>query len=175
LKEKAIKDFHSNLQIILKNINIDPEQVEREILEFKNSSQDDNNQIQISEHDNNQVDNLSNRTIEHLQPISNNNHLNLQNNQDSKILKSNEYNTNNNQEQDNNEKDQNNNSNIDSKYNKDKSGDIKLKNIKQIEFKLRSDKRMSERIKSIDKNYERRIDLYQQKKNEIKGINPNNP
>lgn len=55
------------------------------------------------------------------------------------------------------------------------NGDMKAKNIKQIEFKLRSDKRVTERIKSIDKNYERQRDLYQQKKNEIKGINPNNP
>lgn len=39
-KDKAIKDFHKNLELTLKNLNIDPILVENEILEFKNNAND---------------------------------------------------------------------------------------------------------------------------------------
>lgn len=56
LKEKAIKDFNKNLQITLVNLKIDPDVVEREILEFKNNS---NDQVIVSDHEN-EFDNFSN-------------------------------------------------------------------------------------------------------------------
>lgn len=146
LKDKAIKDFNKNLQITLKNLSIDPDVVEREILEFKNNS---NDQPIISDHEN-EFDNFSNEG--HLNAMNNqdiNDKLNSNNNYDEKSVKSNDSGK---KYEKINEDRQN--KNIESKFSniKPSTGDIKAKNIKQIEFKLRSDKRVNERIKSVDKN-----------------------
>lgn len=146
LKDKAIKDFNKNLQITLKNLSIDPDMVEREILEFKNNS---NDQQIVSDHEND-IDNFSND--EHLNAM-NNQIQSPSNNLDDKSVKSNDSVKNINKSSSYPTK------SIDPKFNKPSQCDIKAKNIKQIEFKLRSDKRVNERIKSVDKNYERQRDL----------------
>jgi len=142
--------------LTLSNLEIDPEVVENEILEFKNNVNEPEINENESEHDNQyQNDNLSHRTHENLKTMNtndNDNKINSVNIIDNKSVISNDSKTilSNNKDSDNqNKKDNLNKFNLNSRNG---NVDIKAKNIKQIEFKLRSDKRVSERIKSIDKN-----------------------